>query len=108
MAQDPFTLARYIQKLVRDFPIGAKAEDIEHLLRDALAVNGYTVPQTARYADAQDPEHDGITRFRLEPTVAAMSVGDVKALIETALKDHVSPRRASIEQIANDIVRTLT
>lgn len=87
MAQDPHRLAEDLQRLLRDFPIGASSSMIEQMLIEMMGDRGYTLPPPARYEP--DPEHEDITTFRLDPTVAIMSVGDVEILLEEVLKGYV-------------------
>lgn len=105
-AQDPFKLARELQRFVRDIPLSLNSAKAGALLRDLLADSGYEVPPPKVYSEADDPEHADITTFRLDPLVASMSFNDVSILIDDALEDYV-PDSLRRFQAAVEVLRAL-
>lgn len=104
--QNPSKLVAELIGYVRQIPIGQSSDQIEAHLRQLIERHGYTIPGVAPRSDQVDPEHTDITTFTLEPTVATMSVGDVKIVLDEALKEYV--QTGYLDEAVGSVVEVLT
>lgn len=104
--QNPHKLTVELIGYVRELPVGITTAEVEAHLRQLLGRNGYEVPPIAVRSDQEDSEHEAITPFTLDPTVAHMSVGDVKILVDEALKEYVVT--GFLDEAVDSVVDALT